>query len=156
MCTRWQHVHALARPMLTCVSGAQVDVEIKYEDLDDLDDGESDSDVDAVRARELAGRAAPSAGAASLTRVSGCRGRRMRCSIWMRLHTVRTLADTGLCTLRAVASLHCTPLACGGANYSHFVVGMALMWTHSGARPVDETADKLDAMMDIVFAHLAR
>jgi hypothetical protein len=27
----------------------QVDVEIKYEDLDDLDDATSDSDVDAVR-----------------------------------------------------------------------------------------------------------
>jgi hypothetical protein len=29
---------------------AQVDVEIKYEDLDDIDDDESGSDVDAVRA----------------------------------------------------------------------------------------------------------
>jgi hypothetical protein len=41
---------------LTCITVrlAQVDVEIKYEDLDDLDDGESDSDVDAVRASALA------------------------------------------------------------------------------------------------------
>ena len=42
--------HSPALCHLTRNSLAQVDVEIKYEDLDDIDDDESGSDVDAVRA----------------------------------------------------------------------------------------------------------
>ena len=40
----------LGAAVSVCIDSAvQVDVEIKYEELDDLDDADSDSDVDAVR-----------------------------------------------------------------------------------------------------------
>lgn len=109
-----------------------MDVEIKYEDLDDIDDDdESGSDVDAVRVRD-----------------AWCRGPPVTCCpVWQ----------------DALFQLEESPHVDDAAHRCAHAFCLSIWACLTGTatplslpKSIDETADKLDGMMDIVFAYMGR
>ena len=117
-------------------------MEIKYEDLDDLEDADSDSDVDAVR-RGAASANPQRVSYLSLARLAG--------------RTFSAGRDGGRRGRNAQVRMR---LVCSECDVCYAASETALTRdayaVRSEARPVDETADKLDGMMEIVFSHLGR